>query len=60
VYEYSKQINTNLKMLKGKFSRSVDNSAEDGLCMFIVVLRISRCNFLEVTSFKWYILVWKC
>jgi hypothetical protein len=32
-------------MLKGKFSRSVENSSEDGLYKFIVVLRISECNF---------------
>lgn len=44
-------------MLKGKFSISVDNSSEDGLCEFTVVLRISRCNFLEVRAFKCCVLV---
>ena len=39
-------------MLKVKFSRSVDNSSEDDLHTFIVVLRISRCNILEIMVFN--------
>jgi hypothetical protein len=44
-------------MLQGKFSSSVGNSSKDGLYTFIVVVRISRCNFLEMMVFKWYVLV---
>jgi hypothetical protein len=42
------KINNNVKMLKGKISRSVGNSSEDSLCKFIAVLPIECGNFLKM------------